>query len=319
MAAGLVQASRQRLKAQHQSETTLITIAAIAKNEGPYLLEWIAYHRVVGADRIVIMDNDSTDGSQFLLRALDGIDAVTYIPWPTRTVYKNFEKHRTGPQVPAYHFAWRLEQHLGRTGWIGFIDLDEFVVPTAAESIGEVLGQFPEASAVGVNWRIFGSGGLETQPAGLVMKNFTRRAADNFTANRHVKTFARVSKIINPGIHVPSRLDGPIVDVAGEKIDLMQGGVLPSVASGGMHINHYFTKSRAEWERKRRRGRAPMVVSDPRRIRDNSVFDAHDRNEVEDASILRFLPETLAEIGRLRRKIRLWLPQAAGLFLEEDG
>jgi hypothetical protein len=265
------------------------------------------------------MDNDSTDGSQFLLRALDGVGAVTYVPWPMRTVYKNFEKHLTGPQVPAYHFAWLVERKLGRNGWIGFIDLDEFVVPTAAASIGKVLGQFPEASGVGVNWRVFGSSGLETQPAGLVMENFTRRAADDFSPNRHVKTFARVSKIINPGIHVPSRLEGPIVNIAGEEIDLERDGLLSTSVSGGMHINHYFTKSRAEWERKRRRGRAPMVISDPQRIRDNSVFDAHDRNEVEDVSILRFLPEVRAEIGRLRRKIRLWLPKAEGLFLEECG
>lgn len=296
----------------------MITIAAIAKNEGPYLLEWIAYHRVVGADRIVVIDNDSTDGSQFLLRALDGAGAITYIPWPTRVAYRNFEKHRTGPQVPAYYFAWRLERQLGRDGWIGFIDLDEFVVPTEGVSIGEMLEQLPAASAVGVNWRVFGSSGLEAQPPGLVMENFTRRAADDFNANRHVKTFARVSKIISPGIHVPSRLDGPILDVAGGEIEPGQLGLHARVAVGGMQINHYFTKSRAEWERKRRRGRAPMAVADPRRIRDESAFGHHDRNEVEDTAILRFLPAVRAEIGRLRRKIRLWLPQAAGLFLEED-
>ena len=38
-----------------------LAIGAIVKNEGPYLLEWIAFHRVVGVDRFFIADNASTD------------------------------------------------------------------------------------------------------------------------------------------------------------------------------------------------------------------------------------------------------------------
>ncbi len=39
-------------------------LVAIAKNEAPYFLEWIIYHKyIVGFDEIVIYDNDSTDFS----------------------------------------------------------------------------------------------------------------------------------------------------------------------------------------------------------------------------------------------------------------
>ncbi|HWX48375.1 MAG TPA: glycosyltransferase family 2 protein [Roseomonas sp.] len=300
------------------NESTVITIAAIAKNEGPYLLEWIAYHRVVGADRIIVMDNDSTDGSQFLLQALDGAGVINYIPWPTRLAYRHFENRKTGAQVPAYDFALRAERRLGRAGWIGFIDLDEFVLPLEGNSIGALLDRFPDAAAIGLNWRVFGSNGHEAQPAGLVMENFTRRGPDDFGPNKHVKTFARVPKLINPGIHVPSTLDGPMLDTEGQEIDRQGRGVHTRVARGALRINHYFIKSRVEWERKRRRGRAPMIVSDPRRIRDDSVFTAHDRNDIEDHTILRFLPEVKTEIARLRREIKRWLGRGQGLLMGED-
>ena len=40
------------------------------KNEAPFLLEWIAYHKVIGFDEIVICSNPSTDGTEEILAPL---------------------------------------------------------------------------------------------------------------------------------------------------------------------------------------------------------------------------------------------------------
>ncbi|QVV62182.1 glycosyltransferase family 2 protein, partial [Leclercia sp. Colony189] len=42
-------------------------VAAIIKNEMDALLEWIAYHRVVGVSGFIIADNGSNDGSRAFL------------------------------------------------------------------------------------------------------------------------------------------------------------------------------------------------------------------------------------------------------------
>jgi hypothetical protein len=47
-----------------------IGIAAIVKNELPYLIEWIAFHRASNVNRFFIANNNSTDGTKELLIAL---------------------------------------------------------------------------------------------------------------------------------------------------------------------------------------------------------------------------------------------------------
>ncbi|MFN7604764.1 MAG: glycosyltransferase family 2 protein, partial [Hyphomonadaceae bacterium] len=44
------------------------TVCMIAKNEGPYLLEWVAYYRSLGFSKIVVYENNSTDRSAVILR-----------------------------------------------------------------------------------------------------------------------------------------------------------------------------------------------------------------------------------------------------------
>ena len=48
-------------------------LLSAVKNEGPDLLEWLAWHRMIGFDRIVIFSNDCSDGSDGLPDALEGI------------------------------------------------------------------------------------------------------------------------------------------------------------------------------------------------------------------------------------------------------
>ena len=47
-----------------------LAIGAIFKNEGPYILEWIAFHRAVGVDRFFIADNASDETIGAISRVL---------------------------------------------------------------------------------------------------------------------------------------------------------------------------------------------------------------------------------------------------------
>ena len=47
-----------------------ITAVTTQKNEGAFLLEWIAYHKVIGFSDIVVLSNDCEDGSDELLDQL---------------------------------------------------------------------------------------------------------------------------------------------------------------------------------------------------------------------------------------------------------
>jgi hypothetical protein len=69
-------------------------VAAIIKNEMDALLEWIAYHRVVGVSGFIIADNGSNDGSRAFLDGLEKLGIVTVLDFPDVVGQK--------PQLPAY-------------------------------------------------------------------------------------------------------------------------------------------------------------------------------------------------------------------------
>ncbi len=293
----------------------MLVFTAIVKNEAPYLLEWIAYHRAVGVDHFIIFDNESTDGTFFLLRPLARAGIITYVRWVTRAQYVGFKGHDIGPQVPAYDFAVRICRKLDRWKWIGFIDLDEFVVTTSYPTIQDVLREYDAFGALGLSWRMFGSSGHVSAPVGTVIENYTRRASDDFPANRHVKTIAQIACIQRPGIHIPSILHGDIVDTKERPICKAHDGIHDEAVYDIMYINHYFTKSAEEWKRKRLRGRATKSLSDAERLRSDSMFVDYDRNDVLDGAILRFLPVVKERLSELSSIIR----ESLGSELTLDG
>ena len=152
------------------AEALRLAIGAIFKNEGPYILEWVAYHRALGIDRFRVADNGSDDGSTGLLAALDRAGVVDHIPFPGAPGQP--------PQLPAY--AEILRRHGPQADWIAFIDADEFLWPApplrSLRPVLAALDRLPGVGAVAVNWAIYGSAGHEQARPGLVIERFPARA-----------------------------------------------------------------------------------------------------------------------------------------------
>ena len=125
------------------------TLVATAKNEAPFLLEWVAYHKMIGFDNIIIYQNDSDDFTDEILKLLRSMGVVKYF-------YNRAQRGRH--QVRAYKRASRqLAYQEARR--VMALDLDEFLV--IHEGIGHLDDLFdvlPESDVVMVNWRRFGSG-----------------------------------------------------------------------------------------------------------------------------------------------------------------
>ena len=124
----------RRRQARRQEQATTeprimdkIAICAIFKDEAPYLLEWIAFHRMIGVDLFVLYDNGSSDGGPDLIRRSSFARNVTLIEWSDRP-----------GQIPAYqHFHEPIT--LATSTWAAFIDLDEFIMPVTGSSIRDIL------------------------------------------------------------------------------------------------------------------------------------------------------------------------------------
>jgi glycosyltransferase involved in cell wall biosynthesis len=264
-----------------------IAVCLIAKDEERYLLEWMAYNLVLGFDEILVYDNDSVDGSRRLVEQAGEADRrIRYVPWPGVP--------GRSPQVTAYNHA------LGNTDadWIAFIDADEFIVLSEHGTIGEFLAGFDEAAgAVCLHWRLFGSSGHTAYADDLVIRRFTR--CDR-RYNHHVKSIVRRSCMAQMHIHVGRLSSGTYVDANGAPVT-PQFKIEPIPSRHPASINHYVLKSAEEYQGKMARGQACRASDSPdRRAKFTPEFwAAHDRNDVEDATIFRVIPALEIEMARL--------------------
>jgi len=282
-----------------------VTLVAIMKDERPYILEWVAYHRLIGFSDIVIYSNDSTDGSLEMLDALHRAGILTH----------RIQKTNIGvsPQLAAYKDA----AIKCKTEWIAVLDADEFLVLKADAKVDDFLNRFrPEVSGIAINWRIFGSAGKLALEPGLVIERFTRASEPNFSVNCQVKSIVRVRDIAEILVHGARLRQGQYVNSSGDEVPLISLCRTPSVVTDIAQINHYYVKSIQEFERKRRRGRADFPPEHPElyTTRSDGILAGHDRNEEEDLTLYKFRGEVAREIDRLQKLIEV-APAARSVLL----
>ncbi len=274
-------------------------MAGIFKNESPFVLEWTAYHKVIGFDHFIIADNGSDDGTGELLAALATLGVVTLLHFPTRTKRK--------PQLPAYSRI--LHSCPSCVDVLAFVDADEFILPLdGSDSIvplAERLFASDEVSAVALNWASFGSSGYLFAEDGLVIERFTRRAEQAFGVNHHYKSLVRPHRVAafdNP--HHGRLRWGRYVDALGRDLVLHPkhgGGLSAEVVWAGARVNHYAVKSLEEFVLgKSRTGSA----SKPGRVKHKAYFMRHDRNEESCLLAKALAPKVREEMARLEALVQ---------------
>lgn len=233
-------------------------VVAIMKNEGPYLREWIEFHKMMGVDKFFLYDNESNDDTKDILQPYIKSGLVEYNWFPGQKM-----------QLPAYYDC--VSRHKLDTKWLAIFDLDEYIVPVKHKTVKDFLETVkPDVAQVIIDWVIFGSNGHEKRPNGLVLENYTMRAKRNWL----------YKSIINPRLAMG--LNCHEHDVAGKTIE-------PNINVIRMH--HYHCKSWAEYVLKRSRGDAWNGNAAGDKKYQRACFDEHDKNDVFDGSALRFVPK----------------------------
>ncbi|BCW88385.1 hypothetical protein sos41_15240 [Alphaproteobacteria bacterium SO-S41] len=252
----------------------LIAAVIIVKNEAHAIFEWLAHHASIGVDQFIIYDNGSTDTTVDQIRSFPDQKRIRLINWPMEF-----------GQMPAYQNA--LMRFGRRFKWMAFIDADEFFIPLQHETLPEILADFENDDGLIVPWTLFGSSGHVTRPGGLILESYTHRAADDFDVNRHTKCIIKPSGIAGPTItphnFIPLHPRG-LVREDHVAIDHDTSQLPETFVPQRLRLHHYVVQSREDFANKQARGLATR--SDPR---DNSFFDIHDQNVVEDVTALRFV------------------------------
>lgn len=239
-------------------------ICVIAKNEEPYIHEWIQYHLKLGFDHIYIYDNDE----RYPLKPLESMypGKITVIYYPGRCL-----------QLRCYA-AFSLTYTFQHT-WAAFIDVDEFIVLKKHATIKDLLREKCTSGALVLNWVLFGSNGHESYEERPVLERFTKREKG---VNIHIKWIVKLidlGNMINP--HYGTLLHGKALDPNGVEVT---EALHPQGTDDVAAVYHYFTKSKQEFLYKCIRGRADIPEL-REYIRD---FEAHDKNDIDDTTALDF-------------------------------
>ncbi|QBY02806.1 glycosyltransferase family 2 protein [Rhodophyticola sp. CCM32] len=266
-------------------------VVSTMKNEGPYIVEWIAHYLNLGFDGFVLYSNDCSDGTNLILNRLDAIGVVKHFDNPLGP--------RMDPQRRAYSRANKLEI-VRQADWVLIADADEFLnIHTGDGSLDALLEALPDnTDAVSLNWRLFGSAGAKHMDPAPVTQRFTRACNVEEPETGLVwgfKTLFRPASFDYFGVHRPrfhkTREVKPDevtwVTASGTPIGdkYLRSGWRSNarvVSYEFGQVNHYAVKSREEFMLKKLRGTANS--KDKGRI-DLSYWDKFDLNTFEDTSI----------------------------------
>lgn len=310
------------------------------KNEAPFLLEWVAYYRAIGFDRIVVVSNDSDDGTTELLDALDAAGILHHI------------HHSVAPGESPQGKAASVANASGLIGdgdWVIWLDADEFLnIHTGQGRVQDLTEAMGTAQAMLIPWRIFGDGGNAVFPGRFISSAFSRAAGPDHEGNRIIKTLfrhrdeaTRLSAIANHRPHLLRRhaiAPDEVLNAAGRPIDMtfpvnrrwiagVEGKANFRIPETDFdwslaQINHYMLRTREMFDLKAHRGRGFVNVVKGKAVdrprHSPAFFATNNRNEAEDKTILRHHAATTRELTRLMDNKAIRAAQEAGLRLTAE-
>ncbi len=211
-------------------------VFACAKNEDPYIREWVSHYEKLGFDKVIIADNnDSPDSLQEILR--DKIDDGFVQIFPCNGI----------EQFQLYIYNMFLAE--GNYKWCAYFDCDEFLELNVHADIKSFLEGVKEHCVL-INWVVFGSNGVQTHEEGDVQDRFKVpvNPVAFFKENYYVKPIIRGGEYHGEYLnstHCPSNETS--INIGGYyKVDYSSHVYCPPRYKYA-YIKHYYTKSFDEW------------------------------------------------------------------------
>ncbi len=278
-------------------------IVTTMKNEGPFILEWLAYHRAIGFDDIIVYTNDCTDGTDTMLQMLErkGI-----CQWREN----RFREMDLKPQHAALQSA-EEEDVIKNAKWATCIDVDEFVnIKVGDGTLDALFAAVPDANMIAMTWRLFGNGDVHDYVDGPITEQFLR-CAPEFARKPHqawgFKTlFQNIGLFKKLGVHRPKGLNPQLwedinwVNGSGDPLprEMYRNGWRSTIETYGydlVQLNHYAVRSAESFLVKRDRGRVNHVDRD----QGLAYWFRMNNNYEGDTSILPRLDMMKAELAKL--------------------
>jgi Glycosyl transferase family 2 len=241
-----------------------VAVVCSVKDEGPFLVEWVTWYRMLGFARIVVVTNDCTDHSPALLDAMAAAGWLTHLRCTIPP----------GARIEATKLALaRKHKQVFRADWLLVCDVDEFLVVHVGDNRVQDLIAYPEqpVQGIAINWRVFGNSGLSHWQDAPAHRIFCKAALPDHQSTHwfkslftNVRAFRRLDSQGPRGFQrdraglAATDFAKPWVNTDGEAIPGWDAGVpesrmMPrgSVAQNVAQLNHYMIRSNESFSLKR--------------------------------------------------------------------
>jgi len=146
-----------------------ITAVLCLRNEGAFLLDWMAHHLCAGITHVVALSNDCDDGTDRMLDRLAEMGHVTHIR-------NDGPYDQGGIQFTGLKRADKSEA-VKTADWLLALDIDEFVnVHVGNRTLPALIDALPDAHAITLTWRLFGNDDVVHYEDVPVPRQFTKAA-----------------------------------------------------------------------------------------------------------------------------------------------
>ncbi|MDP4034435.1 MAG: glycosyltransferase family 2 protein [Pseudorhodobacter sp.] len=279
---------------KRQSPHGRITAVSMMKDEGPFVLEWIAHHLAVGFTDIVVYTNDCSDGTDDMLIRLEEMGLACH--------RRNDIPKGLRPQPSALNYA-QDEPLVASSDWVMVFDADEFLcIKHGDGTLDDLIGAIKARGANGmvVTWRIFGSGGVHDWSRDPVTEQYLYAAPPMWNKGWGVKTLFQFDpEHWKLGIHRPKIKNKWLETGFPDTVRWLNGSGAPmedyfkfrgwrsitrTIGYDWAQMNHYAVKSIDSYAIRKFRGNVNF-----KKDKYNSDYWAlQDRNEVRDDAMLRY-------------------------------
>ena len=170
------------------------------RNEGPFIVEWLCWQRMLGFTDAVVVTNNCTDASPALLDALVAGGWVHHL------------RHDMAPGQPVTAAKLQVafeHRAVRRANWVMVCDVDEFlVIHRGAGRLDDLIGTgAPEFLGMSINWRVFGHNKIEEFHDIPVHQQFFGAVGDKSGISLQVKSIFRQPRWFRAlGEHGPIKL-----------------------------------------------------------------------------------------------------------------
>lgn len=290
---------------RHVSPHGQVTAVSMMKDEGPYVIEWVAHHLAVGLSDLVVYTNDCSDGTDDMLIRLEELGLAHH--------RRNVIPEGIRPQPSALNHA-QDEPVVQHSDWVMVFDADEFLsIKYGDGTLDDLIAaaRAQEANGIVVTWRIFGSGGVVEWSRAPVTEQYLMAAPVTWNKGWGVKTlFTFDADYWKLGIHRPKMKTRHIKTDFPDKVKWLNGSgrvmedyfkfrgwrsITRTIGYDWVQLNHYAVKSVDSYAIRKLRGN----VNNKKDKYNSDYWSLQDRNEVRDDTMLRYTEKRNAIIAQL--------------------